>query len=78
MYGMIVRFTAQKMKFFIKDFFSKCDQICSFLQIWSHVLKKSLMESWYLDFETKMTLNKKIKFSIKGFFSKCDRNRSFP
>ena len=26
--------TAQKMKFSIKDFFSKCDQICSFLRIW--------------------------------------------
>ena len=25
--------TAQKMKFSIKDFFSKCDQICSFLRI---------------------------------------------
>ena len=24
------------MKFFIKDFFSKCDEIRSFLQIWSH------------------------------------------
>ena len=23
--------TSQKMKFLIKDFFSKCDQICSFL-----------------------------------------------
>ena len=29
------------MKFFIKDFFNKCDQ--SFLWIWSHLLKKSLM-----------------------------------
>ena len=38
--------TAQKMKFSIKDFFSKCDQINSFLQIWSHLLKKSLMESY--------------------------------
>ena len=28
-------FTAQKMKFSIKDFFSKCDQIRSFLQTWS-------------------------------------------
>ena len=37
-------YTAQKMKFFIKDFFSKCDQICSFLRIWSHLLKKSLIE----------------------------------
>ena len=25
--------TAQKMKFSIKDFFSKCEQICSFLRI---------------------------------------------
>ena len=36
--------TAQKMKFSIKDFFSKCDQIRSFLRIWSHLLEKSLME----------------------------------
>ena len=36
--------TVQKMKFFIMDFFSKCDQICLFLWIWSHLLKKSLME----------------------------------
>ena len=38
--------TAQKMKFSIKDFFSKCDQILSFLRMWSHLLKKSLMESF--------------------------------
>ena len=31
------------MKFSIKDFFSKCDQIRSYLRIWSHLLKKSLM-----------------------------------
>ena len=37
--------TAQKLKFSIKDFFSKCDQIRSFQQIWSHLLKKSLMEN---------------------------------
>ena len=36
--------TAQKMKFSIKDYFSKCDQIRSVLRIWSHLLKKSLME----------------------------------
>ena len=36
--------TAQKMKFSIEDFFSKCDQIRSFLRIWSHLQKKSLME----------------------------------
>ena len=38
--------TAQKMKFSIKDFFSKCDQIRSFLRIWSHLLKQSLMENF--------------------------------
>ena len=34
------------MEFTIKDFFSKCDQIPSFLRIWSHLLKKSLMENF--------------------------------
>ena len=34
------------MKFSIKDVFSKCDQIHSFLRIWSHFLKKCLMENF--------------------------------
>ena len=35
------------MKCSIKDFFSKCDQICcSFLRIWSHLLKKFLTENF--------------------------------
>ena len=34
------------MKFSIKDFFSKCDQIRRKLWIWSHLLKKSLMENF--------------------------------
>ena len=37
--------TAQKMKFSIKNFFSKCDQINRKLRVWSHLLKKSLMEN---------------------------------
>ena len=37
--------TAQKMKFSIKDFFSKCDQIHRKMQIWSHLLKESLMKN---------------------------------
>ena len=36
--------TAQKMKFSIKDIFSKCNQIRS-LRIWSHLLEKFLMEN---------------------------------
>ena len=35
-----------KMKFSIEDFFSKCVQILSFLRIWLHLLKKSLMENF--------------------------------
>ena len=38
--------TAQKMKFSIKDFFSKCDKIRSLLRMWLHLLKKSLMENF--------------------------------
>ena len=39
-------FIAQKMKFSIKDFFSKFYQIRSLLRIWSHLLKKSLIENF--------------------------------
>ena len=47
-YQMILKIdlTAQKMKFSIKDFLSKCDQIRGFQRIWSHLLKKSLMENF--------------------------------
>ena len=38
--------TAQKMKFSIKDFFSKCDQIRSFVLIWSYLLEKFLMKNF--------------------------------
>ena len=37
--------TARKMKFPIKDFFSKCDQTRGRLGLWSHLLKKSLTEN---------------------------------
>ena len=39
-------YTAQKMKFSTKDFFIKCDQIRSFLRIWSDLLEKSLIENF--------------------------------
>ena len=38
-------FTAQT-KFSIKDFFSNCDQIRSFLRIWPYLLGKSFMENF--------------------------------
>ena len=34
------------MKFSIKDFFSKYDQIRNFLRIWSHLLKKSIISNF--------------------------------
>ena len=37
---------AQKMKFSFKDFYNKCDQIRRKLRIWSHLLKKSLIENF--------------------------------
>ena len=42
----ITYITSQKMKFSIKGFFSKCDQIRRWLRIWSHLLKKSLIENF--------------------------------
>ena len=37
-----------KMKYSIKNFFSKCYQIHSFLRIWSHLLKRSSVENYML------------------------------
>ena len=36
-----------KSNFLIKDFSNKCDQIRSFLLIWSHLLKKFLIEFFF-------------------------------
>ena len=40
------KYRCTKMKFSIKNFFCKCDQIRSFLRTWLHLLKKSLMENF--------------------------------
>ena len=42
----VVSNTAQNMKFSIKDFIGKCDQIHRKLRIWSHLLRKSVMENF--------------------------------
>ena len=36
----------KKLKFYIKGFFIKCDQIPRKLRIWSHLLKKFFMENF--------------------------------
>ena len=46
MKGFFCENTAQKMKYSIKDFFGKSDQICSLLRIWTHLQKKSSMENF--------------------------------
>ena len=43
---MQLRLHCTKNEFPTKDFFSKCDQIHSFLRIWLHLLKKSWMENF--------------------------------
>ena len=59
------------MKFSTKDFFNKCDQIRSFLRIWSHLQKKSLMENFFF------CAVKSVK--SRGFHCvKSVRIRSFP
>ena len=57
--------TAQKMKFSIKDLFSKCDQIGRKLGIWSHLLKKSLIEEFIFCAVLSELLN---PFHATGFF----------
>ena len=53
-----------KMKFSIKEFFSKCDQICNFLQICSHLLKKSLTENFIFCAVNSPTLEHKKDYSL--------------
>ena len=54
------------MKFSIKDFFSKCDQIRTFLRIWSHLLKKFSME--------KLILSSVKVAKLKPIFKKGKKN----
>ena len=59
------------MKFSIKDFFSECDQIFGFLRIWSHLLKKSLMENFvfcavHVQIYVDIFLVRTLPFFLKG------------
>ena len=58
------KYTAQKLKFSIKDFFSKCDQILSFLWIWPHSLNGNLLN----------LLNGKLHFLCCDFFKTFTTN----
>ena len=54
-------YTAQKIKFSIKDFFCKCDQIRRKHRIWSQLLKKSAMENFIFWAVLLWALIKKLK-----------------
>ena len=56
--------TTQKMKFAIKDFSSKCDQIRRYLRIWSYLLEKSLMENFI--FVQWVVLLKEINYQVRS------------
>ena len=43
---VLINDTPQKMKFSMKDCFSKCDQVHRKLCFWSHLLKKYLMDNF--------------------------------
>ena len=62
--------TAQKMKFSITDFFSKCDQIRRCLWIWSHLLKKSVMENFIFCVVNVFFLTNYFAFAIGFLLSK--------
>ena len=57
--------TTRKSRFSIKYFFSKCDKIRRFLRIWSHLLKKSLLDFLYTfcavnDFCGRLTIHENV------------------
>ena len=62
------RVPAQKVKFSIKDFFSKLGQTWSFLWVWSHLLKKSLIENFIFCTVVPANDNPQQKFGKTGCF----------
>ena len=62
--------TAQKMKFFIKDLLSKCYQIRKKLRIWSHLLKKSLMENFIFCAVKKQHVASSLELSLEKSFDR--------
>ena len=54
--------TAQKMKFSIRDFFRKCEQIRSFMWVWSYLLKKFFMKNFIFSAVTELKNVQKLFF----------------
>ena len=72
--------TLQKMEFSIKDFFSKYDQIRRKLRIWSHFLKKSLLENfifcavWQLIILSKIICISAVTLILLSYNAWCPQN----
>ena len=64
------------MKFSIKDFFPKCDQIRRKLWIWSHLLKKSLMENFIFCAVNVLSVQQRKHFLCTSV-SKCKQDYDF-
>ena len=58
----------RKMKFSITDFSTKCDQIRSFLRIWSHLLKKYCLNKYCKDKFRQITdIYQRFSWLLKSF-----------
>ena len=57
----------------MKDFFSKCNPIRRKLRIWSHLLKKSLIENFIFCAVT----TQKMKFPVKNFVKNVNKFADF-
>ena len=64
------------MKFSIKNFFSKCDQIRRKLRIWSNLLEKSLMENFIFLFSVSDIYQTLLNICDGAFFSKMFSQKS--
>ena len=61
------------MKFSIKDFSSKCDQIRGKLRTWSHLLEKSLMEN-FIFYAVALPVSSKLSEEIVWLKRQCWSN----
>ena len=62
--------TAQKMKFSFKHFSSKCDEIRSFVRIWSYLLEKSFMENFiFCSVLNLIYARNHLQYQLKSIFS---------
>ena len=74
---MTGRVTAHITKFSIKDFFSKHDQIRRKLRIWSHLLKKPLMENFIFCVEWKTSFFVLVVKTLLRLFERIPLGASF-